>query len=83
MRSFKPCIYAGKNPPSSLFNYSNKIKSHLLFNQNDFNIKVKNLGHGAKQIRKLNFQSLPLTGDFQYDHAGAALSAIDILDPKS
>ena len=25
---------------------------------------------------------LPLTGDFQYDHAGAALSAIDILDPK-
>ena len=32
--------------------------------------------------KKIELPILPLTGDFQYDHAGAALSAFDILDPK-
>ena len=31
MRPFKLSIYAGRNPPSSLFAYANKIKSRLQF----------------------------------------------------
>ena len=83
MRPFKPCIYAGKNPPSSLFTYSNKIKSHLIFNQNDFYVKKSEKSWvWTKGNKTIELPVLPLTGDFQYDHAGAALSAIDILDPK-
>ena len=38
MRPFKPCIYAGHTPPSSLFNYARKIKTNLQYSQNDFQV---------------------------------------------
>ncbi len=83
MRPFKPCIYAGKNPPSAIFRYANKIKSRLMFNENDFNIKRdKESWLWSNSNKKIRLPLLPLVGDFQYDHAGAAINAINILNPK-
>ena len=83
MRPFMPCIYAGKNPPSAIFRYANKIKSRLMFNENDFNIKRdKESWLWSNSNKKIRLPLLPLVGDFQYDHAGAAINAINILNPK-
>ena len=82
MRPFKPCIYAGKNPPSAIFRYANKIKSRLTFNQNDFKVKrSKESWIWSNSSKSLKLPILPLVGDFQYDHAGAAISAINVLEP--
>ena len=82
MRPFKPCIYAGKNPPSAIFRYANKIKSNLLFNTNDFKIKRdKESCLWSNSSKEIKLPLLPLVGDFQYDHAAAAINAINILDP--
>ena len=82
MRPFKPCIYAGKNPPSAIFRYANKIKSRLAFNQNDFKVKrSKESWIWSNSSKSLKLPILPLVGDFQYDHAGAAISAINVLEP--
>ncbi len=82
MRPFKPCIYAGKNPPSAIFRYANKIKSRLTFNQNDFKVKRnKESWIWSNSSKSLKLPILPLVGDFQYDHAGAAISAINVLEP--
>ena len=83
MRPFKPSIYAGRNPPSSLFTYANKIKSRLQFNTNDFHVKrLKNSWVWSDKASNIELPMLPLIGDFQYDHAGAAIKAIKILDPE-
>ena len=83
MRPFKPCIYAGQTPPTSLFNYAGKIKSRLKYNHNDFNIKrLGKLRSWSDSTYKIDLPELPLIGDFQYDHAGAAIKALKILDPK-
>ena len=83
MRPFKPSIYAGRNPPSSLFAYANKIKSRLQFNTNDFHVKrLKNSWIWSDKTFNIELPALPLIGDFQYDHAGAAIKAIKILDPE-
>ena len=82
MRPFKPCIYAGKNPPSAIFRYANKIKSRLTFNQNDFKVKRnKDSWIWSNSSKSLKLPILPLVGDFQYDHAGAAINAINVLEP--
>ena len=82
MRPFKPCIYAGKNPPSAIFRYANKIKSRITFNQNDFKVKRnKESWIWSNSTKSLKLPILPLVGDFQYDHAGAAISAINVLEP--
>jgi len=83
MRSFSTCIFADINPPSVLFTYAKKLGTNFLFNQNDFSIKLMK----DSWVWKLNDNSsltlprLPLTGDFQYNHAGAALLALKILEP--
>ncbi len=83
MRPFKPSIYAGRNPPSSLFTYAHKIKSRLQFITNDFHVKrLKNSWIWSDKTSNIELPTLPLIGDFQYDHAGAAIKAIKILDPE-
>ena len=83
MRSSSPCIYADQNPPSVLLSYAKKNCSNFLYNQNDFFTKIldtewiwkSNLG------KKLTLPLLPLRGDFQYNHAAAALQALELIEP--
>lgn len=84
MRPFSPCIYADQNPPSVLLSYAKKNGSNFLYNQNDFFTKIlkdtwvwrSNLG------KELVLPLLPLRGDFQYNHASAALQALEIIEPS-
>ncbi len=84
MRPFSPCIYADHNPPSVLLSYAKKNGSNFLYNQNDFFTKIlkdtwtwkSNLG------KELVLPLLPLRGDFQYNHAAAALQALEIMEPS-
>ena len=83
MRPFKPCIYAGITPPSSLFRYANKVKSSLHYNQNNF--EVKRLDRSwlwSDSTHELELPLLPLIGDFQYDHAAASIKALKLIDPS-
>ena len=83
MRPFKPCIYAGHNPPSALFKYADKIRTNFHFNQNNFSIKkYKDSWILIDDNYEVSLPLLPLTGDFQYNHAAAAIKAIKILNPK-
>ena len=83
MRPFASCIYADQNPPSVLLSYAKKNGSNFLYNQNDFFTKIlsntwtwkSNLG------KELILPLLPLKGDFQYNHAAAALQALEIIEP--
>ena len=84
MRSFSPCIFADTNPPSVLLTYAKKLGTNFLFNQNDYSVKLMKDSWiwKSKENKKLLLPSLPLMGDFQYNHAGAALLALEILEPK-
>lgn len=84
MRPFSPCIYADHEPPAVLLSYAKKNGSNFLYNQNDFFTKISkdtwtwrsNLG------KELVLPLLPLRGDFQYNHAAAALQALEIIEPS-
>jgi len=83
MRPFKPCIYAGKTPPSSLFSYASKLKSSLQYNQNNFVVKrLEKTWLWSDSTHQLELPLLPLVGDFQYDHAAASIKALKLIDPS-
>ena len=83
MRPFAPCIYADENPPSVLLSYAKKNGSNFLYNQNDFFTKISNNTWTWKSNmgKELILPLLPLRGDFQYNHAAAALQALEIIEP--
>jgi len=83
MRPFAPCIYADQNPPSVLLSYAKKNGSNFLYNQNDFFTKILNDTWSWKSNlgKELTLPLLPLRGDFQYNHAAAALQALEIIEP--
>ena len=83
MRPFAPCIYADKSPPSVLLSYAKKNGSNFLYNQNDFFTKISNKTWTWKSNlgKELILPLLPLRGDFQYNHAAAALQALEIIEP--
>tara|TARA_B100001996_G_scaffold281597_1_gene222000 strand:- start:402 stop:1700 length:1299 start_codon:yes stop_codon:yes gene_type:complete len=83
MRPFCSCVYADVNPPSSLLSYAKKNGTSFLYNQNDFNFKITNNSWtwNGKHGTTVNLPLLPLIGDFQYNHAGAALQALEIIEP--
>ena len=83
MRPFAPCIYADQNPPSVLLSYAKKNGSNFLYNQNDFFTKISNNTWTWKSNmgKELILPLLPLRGDFQYNHAAAALQALEIIEP--
>lgn len=84
MRPFSPCIFADYKPPAVLLSYAKKNGSNFLYNQNDFFTKILQdswiwKGNSGKE---LVLPLLPLRGDFQYNHAAAALQALDIIEPS-
>ena len=83
MRPFCSCIYADINPPSSLLSYAKNNGTSFLYNQNDFNFKITNDSWvwNGKNGTTIDLPLLPLIGDFQYNHAGAALQALEIIEP--
>tara|TARA_B100000029_G_C17576626_1_gene958349 strand:- start:1061 stop:2353 length:1293 start_codon:yes stop_codon:yes gene_type:complete len=83
MRPFKFSIYAQKNPPDVLVKYATDNKSYFKHNGKDFNIKISNNSWSWKnnKLKILSLPKLPLTGTFQYDHAGAVLSCLSYIDP--
>ena len=83
MRPFTSCIFADKNPPSVLFSYAKNLSSNFLFNSNDFFIKIfkDSWSWNDKSLKINDLPLLPLVGDFQYNHAGAALKALKIINP--
>ncbi|MBT6754676.1 MAG: bifunctional folylpolyglutamate synthase/dihydrofolate synthase, partial [Gammaproteobacteria bacterium] len=83
MRPFAPCIYADKSPPSVLLSYAKKNGSNFLYNQNDFFTKISNTTWTWKSNlgKELTLPLLPLKGDFQYNHAAAALQALELIEP--
>ena len=84
MRPFAPCIYADENPPSVLLSYAKKNGSNFLYNQNDFFTKIYDDTWSWKSNmgKNLVLPLLPLRGDFQYNHAAAALQALEIIEPS-
>ena len=84
MRPFAPCIYADKSPPSVLLSYAKKNGSNFLYNQNDFFTKISNDTWSWKSNmgKNLVLPLLPLRGDFQYNHAAAALQALELIEPS-
>ena len=83
MRPFCSCIYADINPPSSLLSYAKNNGTSFLYNQNDFSFKINNDSWvwNGKNGTTVDLPLLPLIGDFQYNHAGAALQALEIIEP--
>ena len=84
MRPFCHCIFAQKNPPTSLLSYAKNNSTNFLYNDNDFSLKIsKDSWSWTYKDNKINnLPLLPLTGDFQYNHAAAALTALHCLDPN-
>ena len=84
MRPFCSCIYADINPPSSLLSYAKKNGTSFLYNQNDFSFKITHDSWtwNGKHGTTIDLPLLPLIGDFQYNHAGAALQALEIIEPN-
>ena len=83
MRPFTPCIFADENPPTVLLSHAKNLSSNFLFNSNDFFIKIfKDSWMWKDKSLEINdLPLLPLVGDFQYNHAGAALKALKIINP--
>jgi len=84
MRPFSPCIFADENPPTVLLSHAKNLSSNFLFNSNDFFIKIfKDSWMWKDKSQEINdLPLLPLVGDFQYNHAGAALKALKIINPQ-
>ena len=64
--------------------YAKNNSTTLLVHQNDFESKIFN-DHwewSGKTFKKIKLPLLPLVGDFQYNHASAALKALEILEPN-
>ena len=83
MRAFAPCIFADESPPTVLLSHAKNLSSNFLFNNNDFFIKIfKDSWTWKDKSMEINdLPLLPLVGDFQYNHAGAALKALKIINP--
>ena len=83
MRPFAPCIFADKNPPAVLLSHAKNLSSNFLFNSNDFFIKIfkDSWTWKDKSLEINDLPLLPLVGDFQYNHAGAAIKALKIINP--
>ncbi len=81
MRPFCYSIYAGVNPPPALMMHAKKSKANFIHSQNDFSHKIYSdywVWRG-KSGREYMLPPLPLTGDFQYNHASASLQCLEIL----
>ena len=84
MRPLKFSIFADDCPPSAIMKYAKNNSTILLVHQNDFESKIFN-DHwewSGKTFKKIKLPLLPLVGDFQYNHASAALKALEILEPN-
>ena len=82
MRSSCYSIFAGSNPPATLLSNAQSnnvlfIFGHKHFSHNIYNNHWEWRGMNGTQLK---LPLLPLTGDFQYNHASAALQAIEIID---
>ena len=81
MRPFCYSIYAGVNPPSALMTHAAECKANFIHLQNEFSHKIYS-DHWVWKSRKgqeYSLPLLPLTGDFQYNHASASLQCLEIL----
>ena len=82
MRPFCYSIFAGTNPPATLLSTAQSNNISFIFGHNHFSHNIYNNHwewrgmHGTQ----LKLPLMPLTGDFQYNHASAALQAIEIID---
>ncbi len=84
MRPLKFSIFADDCPQSAIMKYAKNNSTTLLVHQNDFESKIFN-DHwewSGKTFKKIKLPLLPLVGDFQYNHASAALKALEILEPN-
>ena len=83
MRPLKFSIFADDSPPSVIMKYAKNNSTTLLVHQNDFESKIYNdyWEWSGKKFKKIKLPLLPLVGDFQYNHASAALMALEILEP--
>ena len=82
MRSSCYSIFAGPNPPATLLSNAQSNNVSLIFGHKHFTHNIYNTyweWRGMNDTR-LKLPLLPLTGDFQYNHASAALQAIEIID---
>ena len=82
MRSSCYSIFAGSNPPATLLSNAQSNNVRLIFGHKHFSHNIYNnywewRGMNGTQLK---LPLLPLTGDFQYNHASAALQAIEIID---
>ena len=75
-------LFAGSNPPATLLSNAQSNKVSFIFGHKHFSHNIYNSHWEWRGMNgtRLNLPLLPLTGDFQYDHASAALQAIEILD---
>ena len=82
MRSSCYSIFAGANPPATLLSNAQSNNVLFIFGHKHFSHKIYNTHWEWRGMNdtKLKLPLLPLTGDFQYNHASAALQAIEILD---
>ena len=64
--------------------YAKNNSTTLLVHQNDFESRIYNdyWEWSGKKFKKIKLPLLPLVGDFQYNHASAALMALEILEPS-
>ena len=84
MRPLKYSIFADENPPSAILNYAKNNSTSLLIHHNDFESRIYK-DHwiwSGKNIKNIKLPLLPLVGDFQYNHASAALMSLELLEPK-
>jgi len=82
MRPFHYSIYADSHPPSAITTYAKKNKVNLLTRDSDFSYFIYD-NHWVWKSKKgleLKLPLLPLIGDFQYNHAAAALQGLELLD---
>ena len=83
MRSSCYSIFAGSNPPATLLSNAQTNNVTFVFGQKHFshNIYSDHWKWRGKNGAQIKLPLLPLTGDFQYNHASAALQAIEFIEP--
>ena len=83
MRPLRYSIFADDSPPSVIMKYAKNNSTTLLVHQSDFNSKIyeKHWVWSGKKYKNLTLPCLPLVGDFQYNHASAALMALELINP--
>lgn len=82
MRSSCYSIFAGPNPPATLLAHAQSNNVLFIFGHKHFSHNIYNTYWEWRGMNgtKLKLPLLPLTGDFQYNHASAALQAVEIID---